>query len=51
MCLDEHIDDEYKDQLSEIHCCALSKPSNSDNSMCNTSHAELRTTLVNRLDI
>ena len=25
MCLDDHIDDEYEDELSEIHCCALSK--------------------------
>ena len=27
VCLDDHIDDEYEDEVSEIHCCSLSKPS------------------------
>ena len=27
VCLDDHIDDEYEDEVSEIHCCTLCKPS------------------------
>ena len=27
MYLDEHIDEEYEDKVSDIHYCALSKPS------------------------
>ena len=27
MCLDDHIDGKYEDEVCEIHCCALSKPS------------------------
>ena len=27
MYLDDHIDDEYVDEVSEIHRCAVSKPS------------------------